>query len=351
MWAQSLQTFPEHRSLHLSCNSGISTAVVLCHHVLGFTVTVNIQGAELRFGNGNANIHIEESETEYAEATLMEPADPHQPLFKLIDGENDLSVSYEMREEAFGFGLKVLRHAGLSGNEINDCTSWIITRALALSDPGLADEDNRNMRHTAQLQWIRPFHQAKYPEERRLLQASRFLFALDNISLRDQMTHRVQDKELASKVDLVPMVAVLVSFARIHESDLERCHHLPLSVREYQRLHKKEHCIKFLEIRSRQELLKAYAENVEFNLINSFELLGRLMLGRRYTEQYAKPAVLLSAWGWSIFFSSIDAVDPGDVSVTAVRLLFGVPVAMAGERLALSMDQRKSMGKETEEKS
>lgn len=44
MWLQSLQNFPEHRLLHLRCNTGISTVIVWCHHMLGLSLTVQWHG-------------------------------------------------------------------------------------------------------------------------------------------------------------------------------------------------------------------------------------------------------------------------------------------------------------------
>ena len=49
MWLQSLQSFPEHRLLHLRCNTGISTVVVWCHHILGLNLMINIHGIEIHF--------------------------------------------------------------------------------------------------------------------------------------------------------------------------------------------------------------------------------------------------------------------------------------------------------------
>ncbi len=334
----------QHRSLHLQCDSGISTIAVWCHHILGFNVTVNIQNTVVHFGTGNANIIIEESDAEHAGASLMEPADPHQPLFELANQVNNPVVSYELRAETFGFGRKVLEYAGLAEDDMNYCISWIIARAV--EPEGLAtriDEKyyvhvelhgsfSRTMRQTSrdhkQEEIYRSFHQARYPPQDRLLQAAQVFFALDEVDMekvRDLMNEQFK-RSRAPKVEWVNMVAVLVSFARIHPNDLERCHHMPLSVGEFQRIHKSDHCINSLEIRDDYgKILKAYEADADFSVINSFELLGRLMLGHRYTQRYSQPAVLLSAWGWSIFFNSIDADDPADVSTTDFRLLSGVP--------------------------
>ena len=332
MWLQSLQDLPEHRLLHLRCNSGISTAVVWCHSVLGLTVAVNCQGTEVRFGDGDANVLIEESDAEYAGASLMDPADPHQPLFELANEENNPTVSHELREEAFGFGLKVLRYAGIADVDVADCVCWIIGRSFSMESQFLnsnfsAHEGNSTSTSVELLEWAQDFHRVKYPTQDRLLQASRFLFASDHVDLEaiHATMHVPLKKGLGSKVNWPIIIAVLVSFARIHEGDLEHCRHMLLSVSEYQRIHKTEHCIKFLELASKEELFSAYERDVEFDVTSSFELLGRLLLGHNYSKQYVQPAVLLSAWGWSVFFSSIDAVDPADVSVTTVRVLRGVP--------------------------
>lgn len=332
MWLQSLQDLPEHRLLYLRCNSGITTAVIWCHNILGLNVTVNFQGTEVPFGDGKANIHIEESDAEHAGAILMDPIDPHQPLFELANEENNPTVSYELREEALGFGHKVLRDAGLADDDVKYCTCWIIARSISMChqflNSSLSEHEASGTSVSSELlEWARTFHQTKYPRKDRLLQAGQFLFAPVHIDMKfiGDLVCKPLKKGLGSKVNWSTMVAVLVSFARIHESDLEHCQHMPLSLREYQRIHKTEHCINFLELRSKTGLFAAYEMDLDFDVINSFELLGRLMLGHRYTKQYIQPAVLLSAWGWSVFFSSIDAVDPADVSVTTVRVLRGVP--------------------------
>ncbi|KAL8912042.1 MAG: hypothetical protein Q9171_002895 [Xanthocarpia ochracea] len=327
MWSLSLQTFPEHRSLHLQCDSGISTIAVWCHHILGFNVTVNIQDTVVHFGTGNANIYIEESDAEQVGASLMEPADPHQPLFELANQVNNPVVSYELRAEAFGFGRKVLEYAGLAEDDMDYCILRVIARAIALEDPYFTLEPKCLAPRIDEEELYGSFHQASYPPQDRLLQAAQVLFALDEVDMekvRDLMNEPFKGRR-ASKVEWVNMVAVLISFARILPNDLERCHHMPLSVGEFQRIHKSDHCISSLIKDDYRMLSKAYDLDDQFSVISSFELLGRLMLGHRYTQRYSECAVLLSAWGWSIFFNSIDADDPADVSTTDVRLLCGVP--------------------------
>ena len=75
MWLHSLQRFPEHRFLHLRCDSGISTVVVWCHQILGLGVTVSINGCEIYFGDGSSNILVEETDSQHVNFTLMDPRD------------------------------------------------------------------------------------------------------------------------------------------------------------------------------------------------------------------------------------------------------------------------------------
>jgi len=92
---QLLQSSPEERILHLKCDSGISTVVVWCHHVLRLSLIVRFQGREIRFGDGAGNIVVEETDTKQAGASLLDPKDQHEPLFSLINGDTDLNISSE----------------------------------------------------------------------------------------------------------------------------------------------------------------------------------------------------------------------------------------------------------------
>ena len=119
------------------------------------------------------------------------------------------------------------------------------------------------------------------------------------------------------RIDWPGLVAILIVLTRIRGEDLKECSHLPLSLSEYSKLTKADLGIE----RSSQ------ADEVPpaLDLINSFEILSRLLLGYSYSQGYVKSAVLVSAWGWSIFFESVDARDLVDVSVSTMRVLHGIP--------------------------
>ena len=66
-------------------------------------------------------------------------------------------------------------------------------------------------------------------------------------------------------------------------------------------------------------------------------MLSHLLLGHMFSREYVNPAVLVSGWGWSIFFNSVDAVDPADISINTMRVLCGVPT-LRGFRRARIID-------------
>ena len=108
---------------------------------------------------------------------------------------------------------------------------------------------------------------------------------------------------------MLTLAALLRTVACIEEDDLEKCMKMPLSLYQYQRLY------------VRYDTAGPYCSNI----IESFKILSHLLLGHMYDSGYVSPAVLVSAWGWSIFFDVIDKEDPRDVSVNSLRVLFGVP--------------------------
>ena len=159
------------------------------------------------------------------------------------------------------------------------------------------------------------------PSRAQLLSAGRFMFAkesLDTEVMEECAISQLKcEAHLMRRINWPGLVAILIILARIRGEDLKECSHLPLSPFEYSKLTKADLGIE----RSSQ------ADEVPpaLDLTNSFEILSRLLSGYSYSQDYVKSAVLVSAWDWSIFFESVDARDPADVSVSTMRVLHGVP--------------------------
>jgi len=326
-WLGSLQSFPEHRLLHLRCDSGISTAVIWCHNLLGLTVTVTVQGAEICFGNGPANVLIEESDSQHAGASLMDPVCPNEPLFNLTNDDNNPDLSHESRAEAFGYGLRILKHARLPEDTTKYCMYWVIARCLSIAETSLNSKFVQNHHDRASTASdpahcgsLHMFFQPWYPSKNRIVRAGQLLFALEKLDMKHVesfMDTDLKKTQHVSKLNLPALIVVLLAFARIDEGDLEKCANIPLSVHEFQRLPKTERGI--------DKLLSGAEGARHIDLIDSFELLSRLLLGHMYSADYVKPAVLISAWGWSVFLDAVDAIDPTDVSTNSMRVVCGVP--------------------------
>lgn len=309
MWLQSLQSFPEHRLLHLRCDTGISTVVVWCHHILGLSLIINIKKTEIRFGNAPYNVMVEESESQKAGVALMDPLDPHEPLFTLQEDENSLGTSYEHRAEAYGYGAKYLQLARLSSQEVQRGAKWVISHSIKICGATHASGFDTHV------------SSPRYLSEDRILSAGRFLFALDQVttapsdSLADLGEGIPTWQGCMTDFQWLALVAILTTFARIREDDLAKCKEMPLALNNLPML--PSELVRRCEPKDPSKFL---------DLLGSFEILSYLLLDRRMcNDDYVKPAVLVSAWGWSVFLDSIDFVDPFEVPVDTLRVMRGVP--------------------------
>ena len=321
----SLQSLEEHRTLHIKSDSGISTIVVWCHHVLGIGVSFRCRNVEVNFGNEPRNLIIESSAVEDVCAIMMDPADPHEPLFALHADEDDPIISYEHRFQAYGFGSRVMMLAFVGEEELRRTWShWIIARCLIrvrhLLPPSEADI-SRDLARDEGTSAAILVSASTVPSENKIMNAAKFTFALDTVDtdLVKEFVKAPSTKPMAaSRLNWPALVALVFALSRIHPNDLERCANLPLSLPAFENLDERHHGIK------KTTKAKDQIEPI-MTIPTSFHILCRLMLGHSFSEDYIEHAVLVSAWGWSTFFGSIDALDPADASACDIRLLQGVP--------------------------
>lgn len=333
----SLQSLEEHSVLHIKSDSGISTIVVWCHHVLGIGVSFRCRNVEVNFGNEPRNLIIETSAAKDVCAIMMHPADPHEPLFTLHADENDPIISYEHRFQAFGFGSRILMLEFVGEAELrHNWSHWIIARCLIrvrhLLPPSEAakTKDPTGSKATSAAILLSA---NTVPSEATIINAAKFTFALEFVDadLVEKFTNSPSTKPMAvavPRLDWPALVALVFVLSRIHPDDLERCGNLPLSLPAFEHLDQTHHGIK----NSTQDHIEPI-----MTIPTSFHILCRLMLGASFSEDYIEHAVLVSSWGWSTFFGTIDALDPADVSACDIRLLQGVP-ARKGVRVSRIID-------------
>ena len=284
LWLRSLQSFPEHRLLHLRCDTGISTIVVWCHHILGLSLTIDLQGIKIYFGDAPYSLVVEPSHSQNVGVSLMDPLEPQEPLFTLHEDQNFIGISYEHRAEAYGWGAKFLQAVNRPEEELQRRAQWVILQSYTLESSNRLD----------------------YPCGEKIQSAGRFLFALDEST---KLPHSAGTLKVDQDQDptMFFLVAIVITIAMIPDDDLARCKQLPLA----------------LNIPS-TILPKSSTQYPD--LLQSFRILSFLLLGSHMSvDDYVEPAVLVSAWGWSVFFDSINSVDPSDVSVHTLRVVHGVP--------------------------
>ncbi|KAL9105080.1 MAG: hypothetical protein Q9187_008828, partial [Circinaria calcarea] len=313
MWLQSLQSFPEDRLLQIKSDTGLSTIVIWCHYVLGLNVNLRLsRGGDIEFGQGLSSVYLEECKPKQACSSLLDAADKHEPLFSLSASDEDPFIRFENRADAYGYGLKILKLATSEVRELQMCSHWIIGRGISLFRSSITSNNDEGP------ETVLPH---MHLTERKVVHAGSFLFALDHVdmalvetSMKESLKKSKDIKIIMSKVNWPSVVAILLTFARIR--DLEQCINLPLSTEAYWQLQKDDHGIEKFDLNASSPLP---------DLIVSFKLLSRLLLGHCFSDDYVKPAVLISAWGWSLFLDCIDAADPVDVSVETFRVMQGVP--------------------------
>ena len=308
MWLQSLQSFPEHRLLHVTCNTGLSTVVVWCHHVLGLSLMINIWEIEICFGDGPYNLVVVHSINQNPGVSLMDPLEIHEPLFTLQSDQHSTEMSYDHRAEACGYGTKFLQYAKFAKREQATLAQVVKSRTIEVCEH-LGTSDMVSDAGLESAVDIGP----RYPSRSRLLSACRFLFSSDE-SATIPRPEPISDLHASKHIIVQALVAIVITFARISEDDLKKCKEMPLALNV------------LASIRNKGVAALTHVGNGRyFDLLESFELLSLLLLGHNWYNDYGKPAVLLSAWGWSAFLDSIDDIDPFDVSTNTLRVMRGVP--------------------------
>lgn len=317
----SLQHFPEERLLNIESISGITTVIVWCYYVLGLNVKLILKGHEIDFGEPSTRVFIRESSSMESSASVLHPTSQHEPLFSLTSSEGDPRIGPELRKKARGFGREVIKQLGLSGNLLDDYCDWVMQKSLQIlqirsmiNRPFMPGEFNSDQRHGL-AKWLSP-ELYDFTEDK-IARAGAFLFDLD------------QDRGRSVKVkcftapkkylfDLSGLVVLLLSLARVQPEDLENCGELPFSAQILEQLKNDEPCL--------QSIADGNLEEVAVGLTKSFDILSRFLQGPSFAEEVNRRTVLVSACGWSLYFDSINSVDPAEVFVSTIRIVRGVPV-------------------------
>lgn len=313
-----LQGFPGTGALDVETQSGISTIMVWCHHVLGLSILVRLHGSfvKVRFGDDTQpNIVVNSGASK--SATLLNPLRNNERIFSLVLEDDAVhEISPEERWGAFGFSDKILRGRCANEAEYQLSTSWLIGYVLPIVGQLDSNEGTTSALSPKQVHLRAHTHLTADG----VRTAAEFLFAIPSLDELQLATCKPDPPKKGSglqKADWKALVVTLLTFARVLPSDPENCRKIPLSLRAYNGMSRK-HCRNGeLEDGSR----------IARSLPISFEVLCDLLLGSTFSKEYIVSAVLITAWGWSIFFDVIDAIGPEDVDVRYMRVVLGVPIS------------------------
>lgn len=113
---------------------------------------------------------------------------------------------------------------------------------------------------------------------------------------------------------LSALVLILLSLARVEAETLQKCEDLSFCL-SVQRV--------LIQYESRFKAI--LSGEISLDLTQAFHILSCILMGPLISEDAIEHAVLVSAQGWSLFYDSINKVDPAELAGSALRIEFGVP--------------------------
>ena len=329
----AVQYFPDERVIRVETWEGVVTIVVWAHHLLGLTVGVQRNGEIVRFGQGHEQVLIDcELRATMTDTTCIALLDATQEVhFSLTpDPAQEPTLEAACRHPALSFGDRILSFDVEDETIIRALAHRIVASCLMLVEEAIEQGQADKERHSDFL---------LIPSRRRILDSGGLLFrdldydpAYFDTFLREPCLLRADWKSCevteimqsvlgaqyrghnAIRKTFRRLCYVLLTFANV--LDITACAGLPLDT---------------------YSALAYPSEQIRLPTISqSFDNLARLLLGSQYDEEKVKKAALLSSWGWSIFFSSINSHDPSQL-LPEISIRHGVPCRF-GERKEWILD-------------
>ena len=321
---ESLQRFSEERRLYIECDRGICTLVVWCFHVLSLSVKVCIEDREITFGEGPSSVVIKEISTKHSSVSLVIPLAPNEPLFTLSSNDRDPKLGPELRANLLGFGQAALKQMDIQPSEMDLACYAVIAGALISSNLDCSCQSSS---------WIGVLlpetheahcyhHPKSYPSKSRIIETAQLFFDLPEVD--ESRLNEMNCSEAASEKQYfcAQLIPLFLSLSRVQQLDLQQCADLPLSLKVY-----KERCVDLPHAGRMPKVARGSGLfSTKFpSITESFEILARYLLDRRYSHILDRQAILVSSHGWSVYLDVADANDPSDVSICNLRILAGVP--------------------------
>jgi len=271
-------------------------------------VKVTCGKVDIVFGEEPYHVCVEECDPHKASSTLLERVDKGEPLFTFSTSESDPIIPSEYRLEAKGFAKKSLTLIGISSEKAEECAHWLAAGCLKHFGTECKQSVFGELRLTTMETQIGA----------NIIPSTLFLFdmaELDGNKIQNLLgSEHGKGKQLTDRFKWQSYAVLIYIFARV--SDRQRCEEVPLSLNAFLDFKKDDHGM------SRSG--KSFTGPLP-NILLSYDLLARLLLGRRHSTVFMERSCLVSAYGWSLFFDSFDAADPADITTGLLHLALGVP--------------------------
>ncbi|KAI9870139.1 MAG: hypothetical protein M1830_004638, partial [Pleopsidium flavum] len=337
----AVQYFPDERLIRMETWQGVVTIVIWAHHLLGFTVAVCCEGESVRFGQGADQVTIDcelrATEDGHPSIALLNAA--QEVHFSLsTDPIGDLPLDSTCRHPALGYGNRLLSFDIEDNAVVRELAHRVVASCLLVTR-----EATKEQHATGTLN-------SRYfliPSTQRVLESGSLLF--EDLDYSSSSLERLLQEPCLARCSWDPheIPAILETYVKIHASSVA-------TMRSRRTLPARKTFIRLfyillafahvLDIKACSGLpLDMYPRiDIDFDRIRlplvpeSFNMLARLLLGSQYDERTVGKAALLSSWGWSIFLSSVNNVDPAELP-PEISIRQGVP-SRFGERKEWILD-------------
>jgi hypothetical protein len=203
------------------------------------------------------------------------------PLFTFSTSESNPVIPSEYRLEAKGFAKKSLTLIGISPDEAEEFAHWLAAGCLK----HFGTECKQSVSGELDLTTM------ETKKGGNIIPSTLFLFdmvELDENRIQNLLgSEHGKGKQVFDRAKWRAYAVLIYIFARL--SDRQRCGEVPLSLTAFQDFKKDDHGIS----RSGNSFTGPLP-----NILLNYDLLARLVLGRRHSTEFLERSCLVSAYGW-----------------------------------------------------
>ena len=359
----AVQSFPDDRMVFIKTYRGLVTIVVWANCLLGLTVSVHTKDGTISFGDGNATVIIDATDTsDHSNICLFDAS--NELILEITDTEEFETIESEIKHLAKGYGTRILTRATKDMTVVRHIAHFCSAIALQISrrlqvvhSPGMilgpprvqALESLKPLPHTASKspEYKHPIgkrcpkqHELPTTNEIILRTAESFLF--DGLQIdRDLVGEYISTVSEANSAERGSFPRMINAFLDIEPDIPLRLALVMLAFSTITDLHQCELWrLGTLGTLDNARITKYLSpcwtgeETIPLTHDDWYQVLGSLMLGSRCwsAPEIITHSSLIRNWGWTMWMSSFGEYrDPLAITPGVLTVRPGVP-SIHGER-------------------